>query len=311
MPRHLIHIGYHKTATTWFQKRYYPNVANVAYVPRNTVQEAFLEPSAFRFDPAAARARLAEYEREDAEWAVLCEEELSGNVHSGGMLGCQSRDVAQRLKRTFGDAEIVIFLRNQVDMTAALYAHYIREGGTHRPERYLFPERFRKDVARHRFKYPLFSFDHLDYAGLVRYYRELFGASHVHVFLFEAFRDDPAAFVADYSARFGLASGGPEPGDNAENAGFALRALTLARWLNHFTYRSVLDKRVVARLLSNKLRSDLPRMMNRSRFRGGVASPQRLLRPETIDTIRRRFTEGNRWLMDELGLPLAEFGYPY
>jgi hypothetical protein len=56
---HVIHIGYHKTASTWFQKRFYPQVRSYLYVARRRVQEACLHDTAFHFDPARARLVLA------------------------------------------------------------------------------------------------------------------------------------------------------------------------------------------------------------------------------------------------------------
>ena len=305
--RPLLHIGYHKTATTWFQKRCYPFVENLRYVDRRVVQEAVLADSTFRFDPERARGRLDE--GDDGRPLLLCEEELSGNVHSGGMAGAQSKDVADRLHTLFPDAAVVIFIREQVEMAAALYRHYVREGGTHRPHRYFFPERYRRDVARHRFKYPVFTFDHLEYNGLIDYYRTRFGEANVHVFAYEQFRADPAEFVAGFCARLGLQVDPASLSWGQENPGDGMNALRLARFLNRFTYRSVLDKRYWFQGISNKLRSQLPRALNRTPLRGTSPDAEALLGKDLVATIRDRFAEPNRRLADTLGLPLEGFGY--
>ena len=39
MPRPIVHIGYHKTATTWFQKHFYPCVRNARFVARERVRD--------------------------------------------------------------------------------------------------------------------------------------------------------------------------------------------------------------------------------------------------------------------------------
>jgi hypothetical protein len=36
----IIHIGYSKTATTWFQKQFYPNIKNAFYPSRKTPTSA-------------------------------------------------------------------------------------------------------------------------------------------------------------------------------------------------------------------------------------------------------------------------------
>lgn len=308
MSRAIAHVGYHKTATTWFQKRFYPAVKSHAYVPRREVQSIFLKPSAFHFDAFSAQETLSGMG--DRLPPIICEEELSGGVHTGGMAGSLSKDAAGRIRAAMPDAEVVIFLRNQIEMAAALYMHYIREGGTHSPKRYFFPERYRKDVARHSFKYPVFSFDHLEYIGLVEHYESLFGKGRVHIFAYESFRTDPVPFVRMFAERLGLEVDWGKVDFEAENTGYGANAIRLARLLNRFTYRSVLDKRFCLNLLSNKFRSELPRMLNRSRLRGQRPTPERILGPELLGYLRERFVPTNRRLSERYGLVLSELGYP-
>ena len=56
--RPIVHIGYHKTATTWFQKSIWPSLASHDWVPRKVTQEALLNPPGMHFDPAEARRVL-------------------------------------------------------------------------------------------------------------------------------------------------------------------------------------------------------------------------------------------------------------
>jgi hypothetical protein len=54
----IVHIGYPKTASTWFQRSFYPHVRAPAYVDRARVNAAFLDGNAYAFDPAQARETL-------------------------------------------------------------------------------------------------------------------------------------------------------------------------------------------------------------------------------------------------------------
>ena len=74
--RPIVHIGYHKTATTWFQRSVYPHAESHRWVPRGRVQAALLDPSGMAFDPDRARALLME--GDDGRPPLLCEENLSG-----------------------------------------------------------------------------------------------------------------------------------------------------------------------------------------------------------------------------------------
>jgi hypothetical protein len=304
----LLHIGYHKTGSTWFQKDLYPHCRSHRYIPRRRVQEAFLMDSAFAFDRTEARHLLAEDPNEKPP--LICEEELSGNPHSAGMYGTFSKEIADRLKSTLPNAQVVIFIRNQIEMAAALYRHYVREGGTHGPHRYLCPDAWRKDVRRHPFKYPVFSLTFLDYRGLIQHYRRLFGDSRVHVFAFESFRAEPRSFVAAFVQRLGIDVDLARLDYRPSNEGLSSNALKAARILNYLTYRSVLDKQWIGPLISNKVRSNLPLWLSRSALGGQQQSASNLLGAGLTAEIAAQFAAPNHELAQQTGLPLAALGYP-
>jgi hypothetical protein len=309
MKKSIVHIGYHKTATSWFQKRYYPFVKNYAFVPRKVAQDTFLGASAFKFNPGEALGQLAGYASN--EGIILCEEELSGNVHSGGMYGCFSKEVACRIRETLPEARIVIFIRNQVDMVTALYRHYIREGGTFGPQRYFFPERSRKDVARHPFKYPLFSFDHLEFLGLIRHYKQLFGPENVHVFAYEEFQRNQKQFVDNFAKQLGLTIDLHKLDFSRLNTGHGRWAMALGKFLNRFSYRSVLDKHYFLNIVPNRMRSNLPRSLAKSVFSGRRTTLEEMAGPEMVQFLRQRFADSNAHLAVETGIDLKEYGYAF
>ena len=41
--KNIFHIGYHKTATTWFQKHFYPSVSNCKLIERHSIRNHFYE----------------------------------------------------------------------------------------------------------------------------------------------------------------------------------------------------------------------------------------------------------------------------
>jgi hypothetical protein len=45
--RPIVHIGVHKTATDWFQKKVYPSAASHRLINRTRVREALIEPAPF------------------------------------------------------------------------------------------------------------------------------------------------------------------------------------------------------------------------------------------------------------------------
>ena len=52
--RPLVHIGVHKTGTSWVQKRIYPRLTTHRLIDRRAIRIALMCRDAFDFDPAAA-----------------------------------------------------------------------------------------------------------------------------------------------------------------------------------------------------------------------------------------------------------------
>lgn len=308
MPRHIVHIGYHKTATNWFQRVFYPAVTNLRYVHRKKARRAFLADSGLKFNPERAWQAL---EAERFERLALCEEELSGNIHTGGLYGCFTKEIAQRLHRVLPDSDVVVFVRGQVEMIASVYKQYVKEGGTFSVNRYLYPDRYLPASGFQPAKAPLFSFDHFDYAALVDLYDGLFGQTRVHVFPYEAFARDNRAFLQQYVERLELAVDLDALGRSRPNPPFGRAILPLARGLNHFTYRDVLYKRYLVHLPGMyRVRGVLSERLNRIPWLGRPVAAESLLGAGNSGHIRERYRESNRRLAERTGLPLSDYGYP-
>jgi hypothetical protein len=306
--RTIVHVGWHKTATTWFQRRCYPRVATHRLVDRALVKRAFLAPGAFDFDPARALRTLAA--AGPPPW-ILCEEELSGNPHAGGLLGLVPKEAARRLRAALPEAAVVICLRRPLDAVAACYAQYLRQGGTHRPRRYVFPHEGERGFRAAPWKAPAFRLEHFDYAPLVGLYDALFGRENVHVFVYEELRADPAGFVAAFARRLGLGLE-VDPAELAgprENVSFGRRLLPVARALNHLCARNVADKRIAASILPDAVRRGLLEALNRPWLAGPPPDPERLLGAPLAAAIAERLAAGSRRLAAERDLPLARWGY--
>lgn len=310
MIQHTIHIGLHKTATTWLQEGLFPAVRNYRCVPEQDVEEIFLNVDALAFDPEAAWRRLRDLGGESHP-LIVSQEELSGNPHNGGLYGCFSKDVAMRIAATVPNPRIVIVLREQVDMIATVYKQYIHDGGTHRPRRYLYPHAHRGGAFRRPYKLPTFRFEHFDYAARIRFYDSIFGRDNVKVYLYEDFRQDGQAFVERMADDLGFDFDPNALSPDRSNVSLSRNLLPLARLLNRLTIKNVADKRCLVDIVpSHRIIRALLAPLNRMPFSGGVARAADLLDAETIADIRRRFASGNARLAAERSLELARHGYP-
>jgi hypothetical protein len=303
----IVHIGYHKTATTWFQRCFYPVVENYRYIPSGRFRNILICPHAFAFDSQLVRACL---DPDHDLPPLLCEEELSGGFLTGGHMGALSKELAERIQRVVPQAQIVVFIRHQVDIIAAAYTQYVRQGGTYAPKRFLFPARYYKGSWRLPYQMPLFAFEHFAYLGLIRHYRTLFGAERVHVFAYEALRQDPSGFLADYAHRLNLQVDWRRVDFNSVYPSYRHRTMRLARILNHLSYRNVAYKQYFFSLMRYKYLRRTIDWFDTTPMAGHKLAAPDLLGREIVAHIEHFYADSNRILAAETGLPLAAYHYP-
>ena len=229
MGKTIIHIGYHKTGTTWFQHILYPKMTNYKFCRSDIIRKYFIDIRPFDFDPNIAKEAF-----KSDEDLLLSDEELSGNMHNGGLNGYLSFEIANRLKKVFPQAIIVIFIRNQWDIIASCYRQYIKEGGTYNITKYCNS----KQYPIHR--EATFSFEHFKYDMLINHYQSLF--DNVLVYRYEDFREHSEKFVESYIDELGIEIDGTINYSQQKNVGYSNKLLRLARVLNEFTRKKTNNK---------------------------------------------------------------------
>ena len=302
----IVHAGFPKTASTWFQKSFYPHVRSPRYVERDRVNAALLDAHALAFDPAEALRTLG---LAAGEAAILCEEGLCGYLHNGGVSGAITREVARRIAATLPGARIVLFLRSQPKMLVAAYQQYVRAGGTHGPKRYFFPQRYLTGHRARGYKQPRFDIDFFLYSRIVALYDELFGRERVHLFLFEEFQQGGMDFLKRFAAELQLEVDWDRVSLAPRLASYGMPLTRAARFLNRFTALSVIDKDHFVHIPGlYKARRSLLERLNRTGWFGRSPDLERLVGREEAERLRSHFAADNRLLAERL--PLERFGYP-
>lgn len=304
----IVHVGMHKTATTWLQRRLFPTARNFRMVPEPEIIDTLLNTDAMSFDAESARKRLRG-DGSDPRPLLISQEELSGNPHAGGLFGCFTREAAWRIADTLPGAQVVLVLREQVDMIATAYRQYVHDGGTYGPRRYLEAGRRRGGAFRTGYKIPGFSFAHFDYEARVRLYESAFGAENLHVYLYEDLRRDGDGFVARLVSDLGLElDDALADTSRRDNVSLGRRLMPLARGLNHFTLKNVAHKRCIVDIIPSHrvVRAALTPF---NALAGGPAGPEHLFDAETIASMRSRYAPGNTRLAEARGLDLKARGY--
>lgn len=223
----LLHVGYHKTATTWMQRLLftpahgYRQIADHSDVFRHIVQ-----PHGLRFDPGAMQALIARRlaDQPADEVPVISSEILSGHPFYGGH---ESDVYAARLHQIAPQARILISIRSQLRILPSVYMQYVLRGGTMPCDLFF---RGTQEIA-----YFGFTPEHFEYDLLVARYQALFGAHNVYVLTQESLQADidaAAASLADFAGNNDFVALRPEA-RGVHAASYPEYAAPLLRRINH------------------------------------------------------------------------------
>jgi Sulfotransferase family len=307
----LLHVGYHKTASTWLQQMVFRRAAAgcalVADVAR--VNDLLVHPNSLDWDASEARAALEPEiaaAEERALVPVVSSERLSGSPHTGGY---DTRTLADRLHAAWPDARVLVVVREQRALIRSVYLQYIRQGG-------VLPLRAYLEPPRALYRVPTFDPRHFDYDRFVGCYRERFGAERVHVVPYELLRKDPPAFVAEVLAAAGVWAT-PDlaalPYDRRSNPSLSAASAAVRRQLNRLVAaRRPRNPGVLVRIpaaADHRVWDPVLRALDAVVPESVEARAERRLRNGIAAWAGDRYGASNRRLAERLGLDLAAYGY--
>lgn len=226
----IIHIGLHKTATTWLQNIFFIG-SNGFFSPFSyfEIADRIVYPSHSELLPSEIQREVAERSRgEEGKVTVLSCERLCGNPHSGSY---DRREIATRLKNVFPDARIVITLRNQEDIIVSNYKQYVREGGIGSFAYYTKgdpPERI-----------PTFNLKQFEYDQLAELYFDLFGEKNVCILRMEDLIERPDQFLhelCEFTSSTADINNLLTASSDSSNQSFSEPSLLILRIFNIFSY---------------------------------------------------------------------------
>ena len=309
----LVHVGYHKTGTTWLQQVWWSDPES-GYrrvgKARDSPVSRLITDRGLEYDPEPLReafdAQLRKIRRKGL-LPVVSHERLSGHPFSGGY---DAKEIADRVNELFPDARILIVIREQKSVIISTYKHYVRVGGPATLRRFLdTPSSVHARMA-------WFDYRHFEYDHLIHYYRSLCGGDErVLTLPFDFFIRDGRGFVE----RVAAFAGRPVPahvldrlpyGENVNQSPAALTVMLMRR-LNRFDARADLNQMPVFELHSAR------RLRKRLRSSDPFSSAGRLaewaearLRQEVAEAVGDRYAESNRRTAELIGIDLAALGWP-
>lgn len=304
MVKPIIHIGYHKTATSFLQKQVFSDsrffVLPWGQQAGHSIEHFALEHPE-RFDPAQIRREFLEKCGVDnTKIPVISHEGLSGNPINGRY---HLDRVAERLHQTFPDAHIVIGVREQRAALVSLYYQQIRQGGSKKVEDFL-PQ------PQHRIGFrPTVRLDHFEYDLTYCLFRKYWPAEDILVMPMELLRLDATAYLDRLFGNLNLSA----PTDiRMEKVNEKRLPITMRteRILNRFIHTpdprpSTFGDYPVAYQLKSRFLSAMDRMTMLGRFN----AQDKKIKTYIHDRIGDHFVASNKALSKEIDMDLDALGY--
>ncbi len=292
----IVHIGYPKTATTWFQQRFFPYIENYSYISYSRVNRIFLYSDFFDFDPKKTREELL-VESKNGN-LLLSSEFLTTAINFGWHHGYYAAGVAQKIHETFPEAQIVIFIRRQQSLICSAYQQYIKNGGTYSFNRWLYSGE-------------VFCLEHLQYDRLLDYYDKLFGINRVKFFLYEDFRNDNVFFLSNFKNEYSLKINLDDINFSPINVGLRKYSVPLLKIINHFYKKPVGRKRYIFHVPGmTSLGRAVYKFLNPIPIFGNYLTESYFLKSKDKEKLHDFYCESNRRLARRVGLErLNHHGY--
>lgn len=298
----IIHIGFPKTGTKWFQKQLFPKVKNSIFINLNKLKTSIIEPNTLEYSKKFNRLVLFEDER-----LIISDENLLGSIQVGGMQRLHTKEMAHRLKHLFPEAQIIIFLRNQTGLIASAYLQYIKMGGNYSEKRYLFDKDYSFTGKR-----KLFSFDFFKYDELVDYYQKLFGKDKVFVYLYEDFALSPKYFVEKLIKKHEFEVDLSDLNFEPINERYGKIMVILSKILSSFTKRPLIFKYYLIHIPKwHYISRELKRYISSKKLFGRKQTDEQVLGQKTVQYIKSYYQSSNKNLSELVGYDekLIEYGY--
>lgn len=226
----LVHVGYHKTATTFLQKRVFPKL-DVNYITVDNDEQhldKLLYRDLFQFQAESWRDYFSE-RFDDRRLNLISEEKFSGHPFIGYL---NNSVILHKLQSIFPQAQILIVLRRQTDLLVSMYKEYVKEGGWLRPDAY-FSFNQEGSGTNYNIHQNTLNLEVYKFSPFVGAYRQAFGSDNVHVLFYEELFNTAA--LEDVFERFGITMKVDDfTSKTRVNKGFNQRQLWIATKFNRY-----------------------------------------------------------------------------
>ena len=159
-----IHVGLHKTATTFLQNEIFPKLKGVKY---------------YNLIKAKNRQEILFASMEENGKILISDEDISGTPLIFGSKAIEREKMAYALHKLFPDAKIIVGIRDKDSWFNSVKNHILRT----------YPYRGKKEVMEN------FDYEYLEFDKYINLLKKLFGENNVYVYVYEDLKANPNKFI--------------------------------------------------------------------------------------------------------------------
>lgn len=302
----LVHVGLHKTGTTWLQKQVLAQGHKAQFWhcdDRPLMRSALILPSYVFFDPDAAREAFSPVlsEAKEAGLPIVLSDEMLAGIPFHNRFG--QGLVMERVKAVFPGAKVLITIREHVGLIHSAYGHYLRAGHTGSLEDFLAVP----DASRGKLFRSILDWGHYDYAKVFDFAECMFGEGGVMLAPMEWMTRDTPEFLARMESFTGNAwpSYNPQATSKKVNAAWTEPARLFIRHANRLESKDARWRHKRGRWSANNMASRVSRWTPKGM--------QTRMKQAALDYIRNEvgdyYAASNRELAQRIGVDLGKYGY--
>jgi hypothetical protein len=301
IPCRLLHVGYHKCASTFLQRAVFAAHPSIHLARSDAINRALnsLAGGHIGLDAAAVqstiRDHLAAAAGRDSTAIVISHEQLSGDMYTGH----NAKYLADACRAILAPDQVLVLFRNPYDYLYSAWSQYVREGGT------LSLRHFLGRSSSPALDKQQTIFDKLRYDAYLDYLSALFGADNVHFLPYEDLREHGAETVAAICRIAGVDDGFVPSFAQRPQKSLGYAGNNAKRLINLFceTRHNSFPLQPVRAPLHGRIRRWI------ERFDRSADPPRARLQALVPEPVQAALRESNRRLAELIGRDLAALGY--
>ena len=298
------HIGYHRTGTTFLQKKILPQFRDKAIIILPGEENRFLKQ--YLIDNPSEKKEILQFNEnlksikpllnEANKSIIVTAEGLSGDIYSDNL------EMPSRIYKLFPEAKIVITIRSQFSIIPSMYEYvYLKARGSLSYKKYL------KKIIKN---------DKFNYNKLINKYIEQFGEDSVKIELYENLKNDQLNFISRILNFMQLPTefkiGENKSYRTTRYGSFAIKGIRMTNAINNFVHstffkKSKLNDSSKLYLFGIYLSQKIDNLFQKINF---IKCKSYENTPYYQELIANHYKKSNNKLLKEFNIKIDNYNYP-